>query len=213
MNFLKNFVILVLYILAFAMFAELCTNILALRFLFPIKNAYSYGYLTRKSFDVVIPLNKYDSRYKAQVMLPVEILKYKLNQKELFPVCDTQNNLCGYKNESGTIQIKQNLKKVYPFENSYAKVAISKNNKIFYGSIDKNGNWVIKPKYSHICTLSRYYTRACIDDNHCGLINIFGDEVTSMSYDLDTLKTHNQNFAQYFCKLHLATSINSNSCF
>ena len=213
MKYLKNFTIVALYIFAFVIFTELCTNLLAFRFLFPVKNANSYGYLTRKSFDVVVPLNKYDSRYKTQVMLPIEIFKYKLNQKELSPVCNSETNLCGYKNKTGQVKIEENFSKTYPFEKSYAKVAIQKDSKTFYGSIDKNGNWVIKPKYSHICSLSKYYTRACIDNDHCGLINIFGDEITSMSYDLNTLKSHKQNMVQYFCKLHLGNSVNLSNCF
>lgn len=213
MDFLRNLFVTFLYFFAFIIFVELCSNMLALRYLFPIKNAESYGYLSRKSFSVVIPLNKYTERYQTQIMLPVELIKYKLNSRELIVSCNNETKLCGYKDKNEKTIIKENFYKAFPFEKNYAKVAIMKNNKVFYGSIDKSGNWVIEPKYSHICSLSKYYTRACVDDNHCGLINIFGDEITSMSYSLETLKDQKENFAQYFCKLHNQSSKIINSCF
>ena len=33
----------------------------------------------------------------------------------------------------------------------------------------------------------KYYTKACLDKKHCGIIDKFGNEITVMSYKIDRL--------------------------
>ena len=67
--------------------------------------------------------------------------------------------------------------------------------------IDKNGNWVIKPKYSHICSLKNYYTRACLDDEHCGVIDKFGNEITLLTYSISKLNCNDSSCRKKLCTL------------
>ena len=61
------------------MIIELGTNYFSFKYLFPINNTVSYGYITKKNNEIIIPLNKYSTRLKAMVnykkMFIVEINK------------------------------------------------------------------------------------------------------------------------------------------
>ena len=126
------------YITAILVIAELCANALAFRYLFPIKNADSCGYISRKNFSTVIPLlNKYDERFKAQLALPYELPVHKINNPTLTPYKNSETNLYGYKNESGKTVINEQYIEVYDFDGDYAIAAVDINGKKIYGTINK----------------------------------------------------------------------------
>ena len=212
MRLFKILFIILSYLLSFFILAELCVNLLSLRYLFPIKNANSYGYLIRKTFAVLVPLNKYTSRIKAQLFLPYEVFVYKFLNQKLVLSCNPDTKLYGYKNNNKLV-IQEKYADAKEFYNGFAIVGVKLNGKTLYGTIDKNDNWIIKPKYSHICSLSRFYTRACLDNDHCGVINIFGDEITAMVYNAKKINYKDKDFAKYFCEIHGSKNIYHNYCF
>jgi len=55
----EKFAVGFIYFFCFLMVIELGTNYFAFRFLFPIKNDTSFGYVARKSGKTIIGLNKY----------------------------------------------------------------------------------------------------------------------------------------------------------
>ncbi len=213
MKFLRFILIVLFYLLSLIILAELCVNLLSFRLLLPIKNMNSYGYLSRKTFTTVVPLNKYSSRYISQLVLPYYLFKNKFLDKKLSPYYNSDLNLYGYKDSNGRIIIKEKFNHAENFVHNYAIVEIIENQKGLYGTIDKSGNWVIKPKYSHICSISKFYTRVCLDNDHCGIINIYGDEITKMVYNSKKIKKDNPDFAKYFCNVHTKHKFNLNYCF
>ena len=80
--FEKLFVVSI-YLFCIFILTELSFNYYSIKCLLPIKNANSYGYLTRKNLKTIIPLNKYSSRLQAQLALPFEAVKsnYYNNKK------------------------------------------------------------------------------------------------------------------------------------
>lgn len=212
MKLFKILIITLSYLLSFFILTELCVNLLAFRYLYPIKNANSYGYLIRKSFAVLVPLNKYPSRFKAQLFLPYEVFRYKFLNQNLALSYNSDTKLYGY-TSADKLVIQEKYADAKEFYNGFAIVGIERNGKILYGTIDKKNNWIIKPKYSHICSLSKFYTRACLDNDHCGIINIFGDEITAMVYNAKKINYKDKDFAKYFCEIHGSKNIYHNYCF
>ncbi len=189
---------------------ELGVNYFSFKFLFPIKNATSYGYITRESGQAIIPLNKYSSRHKAQLALPFEMLRYKIiSKKDLKLSFDEKNKKFGYLDSKGNVAIDYQFIEAHEFSQDYAIVAINKNNSIKFGTIDTNGNWIIEPKYSYLCPFTKYYTKACLDDKHCGVIDRFGNEIALMSYKTDKLNCKNGNCKVQLC---LIGSKDNGSC-
>ena len=188
---------------------ELGVNYFSFKFLFPIKNATSYGYIARKTSQTVIPLNKYSSRLEAQLALPLELVKYSYtSNKKLKLSFDDNSKKFGYLDSKGKLAINYQFVEASEFSQDYAIVAIMKNNLKKYGTIDINGNWIIKPKYSYLCPFAKYYTKACLDDKHCGVIDRFGNEIALMSYKTDKLNCKNGNCEVQLCSI----GTNGTSC-
>jgi len=148
----KNFTVFAIYLFCAFSFIELCVNYFAFYYLFPIKNATSYGYVMKKTSKTVIPLDKYSSRYIAQVALPFELLRVSLDsKKELNISYDEVTDKYGYVDLNNKIIIDYKFDKVEKFNNDYAIVALKIKDNLKYGTIDKNGHWIVKPKYDHLC--------------------------------------------------------------
>ena len=161
-------------------------------FFYPIKSDSSFGYIERNTRATVIPLNKYSKRIYAQLALPFEYTLYKITNKELTKSYDKKLRKYGYQDNKKNFVIKPKFINAYDFMGDYATVSIyNKSNGEKYGTIDKRGNWIVKPDYAYICPSSRYYTRACIDKNHCGVIDKFGNSVVLMTYSINQLKCDN----------------------
>lgn len=189
------------YLFCMVAIIELGVNYFSFNFLFPIKNATSYGYIAKKTNQTIIPLNKYSSRFKAQLALPFELLISNFDSKKgLRVVYDEKNKKFGYVDKNNKLAIDYKFIEANEFSNEYAIVAIEKNNLKKYGTIDTNGNWIIEPKYSYLCPFAKYYTKACIDDNHCGVIDRFGNEIALMSYNTAKLKCKDGS-----CKIQLCS--------
>ena len=194
--------VLIIYIFCIFALIELGTNYLSFKYLFPIKNATSYGYVAKKSSKTIIPLNKYSTRLKAQIALPYEIAKATIiGKKELIKTYNKEQKKYGYIDINGKTIINYKYDLAFEFKDDYAIVAIKKNNIRKFGTIDKNGNWVIQPKYSYLCPFTKYYTKACLDNKHCGIIDKFGNEITLMSYKTDKLNCTGTNCIAKFCAI------------
>ena len=176
-----------IFLFCFFVAVELIVNYFSFYFLFPVKNAKSYGYIEKSTARTIIPLNKYSKRAYAQLALPYELLISKTQDKALKKVYNKSLKKFGYVDKENKIVINYNFVEAKDFEKEYAIVAIQENNAKKFGTIDKNGNWVIKPKYEYLCPFMKYYTKACLDKKHCGIIDKFGNEITVMSYKIDRL--------------------------
>ena len=185
--FEKLFVVSI-YLFCIFILTELSFNYYSIKCLLPIKNANSYGYLTRKNLKTIIPLNKYSSRLQAQLALPFEAVKSNYyNNKKLNKALSNKSKLYGYKDEREKLVIDYSYIEANNFETEFAIVAVNQNNIKKYGTINKDGSWITQPKYDLICPLGNYYTKACIDKNHCGMLDKYGLEITSMTYKVDSL--------------------------
>ena len=178
---------------------ELIINYFAFYYLFPIKNADSFGYVVRKSKQIAVPLNKYSTRRLAQLALPYELIMMNFNDRELIKEFDPKTNKYGYKDKFNHMAIKPTFVDAQDFDSDYAIVAIEKDNLKKYGTIDKHGKWIIEPKYSHICPFEKYYTRVCLDSDHCGVIDRYGNEITLLSYKTDKLNCKGEECEKKFC--------------
>ena len=191
-----------IYAFCFFVAIELLVNYFAFYHLFPIKNSDSYGYITRKNQKTVIPLNKYSTRYLAQLALPYEIIASSIKgHKDLVRDYNKETNKFGYKDEKDNLVIEYKFIDAKAFINDYAIVAILKNDKKKYGTIDKQGNWIIEPKYDYLCPFAKYYTKACIDGEHCGVLDRFGNEITLMSYKTDRLNCKGEACQHKICAI------------
>lgn len=196
----KKIALFTLDVFCLFILVELCVNYFAFYYLFPIKDMNSYGYITRKNIKTVIPLGKYNSRLKAQIALPYELIKSIIEtKKELNIQYDKVVHKYGYVDNKGKLIIDYKFDIAQDFYDNQAIVAISIKNKLKFGTIDKNGNWVIQPKYEHLCPFFKYHTRACIDKNHCGVIDRYGNEITLMSYSVNKIKRSDYTYREKFC--------------
>lgn len=199
---LNIIVCMFIYFICAITLIELGVNYFSFKFLFPIKNSTSYGYITKKTNKTIIPLNKYSSRFKAQLALPYELINnVAMSNKKLNKTYNEKTKKYGYTDLKNKIIIDYKYDIAFEFENDFAIVAIDNNKTIKYGTIDKKGKWVIEPKYTHLCPFAKYYTKACIDNKHCGIIDRFGNEITLMSYKTDKLKCKDKNCINEFCAI------------
>ena len=199
-KFFEKTTIIAIHLVCVFILTEVSVNYFAFKYLFPIKNATSFGYVTRKSIKTIIPLNVYSSRFKAQLALPFELAKFAFkNNKELVKSYDDLTKKYGYKNQNGKLVVDYKFDKAEEYNHDYAIVAISIDNSLKYGTIDKNGNWIIEPKYEHLCPFLKYYTKACIDKKHCGVIDKYGNEITLMSYKTDRIGASSSEYKQKLC--------------
>ena len=199
---LEKITIITIHIFCLFAIIELGVNYFSFYYLFPIKNANSFGYIERKTNKTIIPLDKYSTRLKAQLALPYELIISKISSsKELVVSYDENTKKYGYKDTSNKLIIEYNFDEAQNFKNDYAIVAISKNNEKKFGTIDKKGKWIIEPKYSYLCPFMKYHTKACIDDKHCGVIDRYGNEVTLMSYTTDKLNCTGANCGAKLCAI------------
>lgn len=193
------------------MLIELSVNYFAAYYLFPIKDMNTYGYIARKNIKTIIPLGKYNSRLKAQIALPFEICNSMIySKRELNTNYDKVVHKYGYVDKNGKLLIDYKFDIAQDFIDNQALVAISVKNKLKFGTIDKKGNWIIQPKYEHLCPFSKYYTRACIDKNHCGVIDRYGNEITLMSYSINKIKHSDYGYREKFCKVAGEKQVNCN---
>ena len=210
-NHIKNITIFSIHIFCIFALVELVVNFFAPHYLFPIKNASSYGYVTKKGAKTIISLNKYSTRQKAQLALPYELLKSTFqNNKELNKSFDKLTQKYGYTDNKNKVVIDYKFDKVEDFNKDYAIVAVNIENKLKYGTIDKQGNWIIEPKYEHLCPFLKYYTKACLDKDHCGVIDRYGNEITLMSYRTNKIADKNSNYGKKLCTIGEKNQINCN---
>jgi len=199
---MKIFVLkFLLYILVIFIVAELCINYMASCYLFPIKYAESYGFIEKKTGEILVPLNKYYSRTASYIALPFEFLKLKYYDKKLIKAYNAKTKKFGFKDEKGEVIINYKFDEVQEFDKNYAIVAVLKDKNKKYGTIDKSGNWVIKPEYSYICNSKKYYLKACLDKNHCGVMDKFGNRITQMTYNIENIKCENCDKIAEFCSI------------
>lgn len=190
-----------IFIFCFSVIIELGTNYCAFYCLFPIKNDKSYGYISKITGKTIIPLNKYHTRLQAQLMLPVELMKFEINDKTLIKSYDRKLGKFGYVDENDKVVIDYQFVDANEFQEEYAIVAIEKEGKKKYGTIDKKGQWIIQPKYRYLCPSGKYYTKACIDKQHCGIVDKFGNEITLMTYKTDRLECKKGGCRYKFCSI------------
>ena len=195
----EKFAVGFIYIFCFLMVIELGTNYFAFRFLFTIKNDTSFGYVTRKSGKTIIGLNKYSSRLKAQIALPFELACRYLSNKDLKVDYDEDTKTYGFKDKNNKLVIEHKFIDAKEFTNDYAIVAVKKGEELKYGTIDQKGNWIIEPKYEYLCPFMKYYTRACVDKKHCGVIDRYGNEITLMAYTTDKLNCKGRSCGIKLC--------------
>ena len=188
-KFIEKITVVSIYLFSFCVLVELAVNYAAFYFLFPIKNQASFGYITRKSKKTIVPLNKYTTRMQAQLALPIEIVIAISNDKNLKKDFNKLLKKFGYKDNKGQVAISYKYESANEFSGDFAIVAIEIDGKRKYGTIDKHGNWVIDPKYDYLCPITKYYTRACIDEKHCGVVDRYGNEITLMTYKTDRLNS------------------------
>ncbi|MBQ8847663.1 MAG: WG repeat-containing protein [Candidatus Gastranaerophilales bacterium] len=187
-KFLKRLAVGFIYLFCFIAVIELGVNYYSTEIVFPIKNATSYGYVAKESGKTIIELDKFDTRAKAQLALPFALAYAYFNDKTLTKDYNEETKTYGYKDNNENIVIKHQFIEAEEFVNDYAVVAVMVNGEKKYGTIDIKGNWVIEPKYDYLCPFFKYYTRACIDKGHCGIIDKFGNNATLMTYDTHKLK-------------------------
>ena len=191
-----------IYFICLFVIIELSVNYFSFKYLFPIKNLTSYGYITKKTHKTVIPLNKYSTRLKAQLMLPFELISFSVHsEKELIKSFDKEKNKYGYVDLNNKTVIDYKYDLAFEFKNDYAIVAIYDGDSRKFGTIDKKGNWIIEPKYAFLCPFSKYYTKACIDNKRCGIIDRFGNEITLMTFKIDKLECRSPNCIAEFCAI------------
>ena len=199
---LEKIAVIAIHLFCIIAIIELGVNYSSFHFLFPIKNSTSFGYVTKKGAKTIVPLDKYSSRLKAQLALPYELAKATItNEKELIKDYDKVTKKYGYIDEKFKTKIDYKFDKAEDFKNDYAIVAIKIDDKLKYGTINKNGEWLIQPKYEHLCPFLKYYTKACLDKNHCGVIDKYGHEITLMSYQTDKIDTKGTNYGQKLCTI------------
>ena len=196
---LEKFAVGLIYVFSFVLLIEIGVNYGAFYYLFPIKNDTSFGYVIKKSGKTVIPLNKYSSRLKAQIALPFELACTLLSSKTLKKHHDKITDTYGFVNEKNKTVIEHKFAQVQDFTGDYAIVAIKVNDKLKYGTINNRGEWIIEPKYEYLCPFFKYYTRACVDKKHCGVIDRYGNQVTLMTYKTDNLKCKGENCGIKLC--------------
>ena len=198
---LEKITVVLLYTFCIFVIVELVFNYSALYCLFPIKNNSSYGYISKITNEVIVPLDKYKTRYLAQIALPYEYILAKINNKDLIKSYDRKLGKFGYIDTENKTAIPYKFTKANEFIGEIAVVAIEKNGKEKYGTINTKGEWVIEPKYDFLCPFSSYYIKACLDKNHCGVIDRFGNEITLMTYDTHRLQCKNNNCSIKFCQI------------
>lgn len=207
----EKFAILAIHVFCIIAVIELGVNYSAFHFLFPIKNSNSFGYVTKKGAKTIVPLNKYSSRLKAQFALPYELAKSTLtNEKELIKSYDKLTKKYGFIDENFKTKIDYKFDLAEDFKNDYAVVAIKVDNTLKYGTINKNGDWLVEPKYEHLCPFMRYYTKACLDKNHCGVIDKYGNEITLLSYQTDKIDKAGSNYGKKLCTIGEKNEIHCN---
>ncbi len=191
----------IIYIICIIISVELIMNFYSLKFLFPIKNVNSYGYISKSTSEVIVPLDKYNSRASAQIALPYEFILAKINNKKLIRSFDRKTGKFGYIDNKNNLIIEYKYSKAEEFKGEKAVVAIIINEKEKYGIINTKGEWIIKPTYDYICPFSNYYIKACIDNEHCGVIDRFGNNVTLMTYNIKRLNCKNNSCKLKFCQI------------
>ncbi len=182
---------------------EIGVNYFAFRYLFPIKNATSYGYVAKHIGKTIIPLNKYSTRLSAQLSLPYEIAKTCIVSRiELKKDFNSETLKFGFVNSQNKLAIDYKFDAVSDFyEDNFAIAGVKKDKKVLFGTIDKKGNWIIQPKYEFLCPFSRYHTKACTDNMHCGVIDKYGNEITLMTYNINRLQCDDEKCAAKFCSI------------
>ena len=189
---------------------ELLLSIYSLNFLIPTKNAVSYGYVNKNTKEVIIPLDKYNSRIKAQLSLPFELIVAKINNKNLIKSFDRKTGKFGYVDNNNNIIIEHKFTKAEPFRGENAVVATIIDGKEKYGMINTKGEWVIKPIYDYLCPFSNYYIKACVDNEHCGVIDRYGNNITLMTYNTKRLHCKNDNCRIKFCQIGKEDNVSCN---
>ena len=105
-NIIEKTFVSFIYLFCLIVVVELGVNYFSFKFLFPVKNAVSYGYVAKKSNKTIIPLNKYSTRLKAQIALPYELIRsYAISEKDLILVRDEQNKKYGYVDSDNNVII------------------------------------------------------------------------------------------------------------
>ncbi len=189
------------YLFSALLIVELIINYWASNNLFPIKYADSFGFLEWKTGKVIVPLNKYNSRFLSCIFLPVELLYVKYYDKALTPVLDDKTKLYGYSDDKGKLIIEYKFDNAKDFAGSFAIVSISDDGKKKFGLIDKKGDWVVAPEYSYICDNNKYYIKACLDKDHCGVIDKFGNKITQMTYTINNIQCKDCDRMAKFCSI------------
>ena len=201
---------IIVYIVCILIATELLMSYYALRFLFPIKNSNSFGYINRSTNEIIVPLNKYNSRLKSQLALPYEIIVSKLDNKELIKSFDKKTGKFGYIDNNNKTIIEYKYTQAEAFRGDSAVVAILIDGKEKYGMINTKGEWVIKPIYDYLCPFSNYYIKACLDNEHCGVIDRYGSNITLMTYNTRRLHCKNNNCRIKFCQIGKEDDISCN---
>ena len=199
-----------IYLICILITLELLLSIYSLNFLIPTKNAVSYGYVNKNTKEVIIPLDKYNSRIKAQLSLPFELIVAKINNKTLIKSFDRKTGKFGYVDNDNNIIIEHKFTKAEPFRGENAVVATIIDGKEKYGMINTKGEWVIKPIYDYLCPFSNYYIKACVDNEHCGVIDRYGNNITLMTYNTKRLRCKNDNCRIKFCQIGKKDNVSCN---
>ena len=199
-----------IYLICILITLELLLSIYSLNFLIPTKNAVSYGYVNKNTKEVIIPLDKYNSRIKAQLSLPFELIVAKINNKNLIKSFDRKTGKFGYVDNNNNIIIEHKFTKAEPFRGENAVVATIIDGKEKYGMINTKGEWVIKPIYDYLCPFSNYYIKACVDNEHCGVIDRYGNNITLMTYNTKRLHCKNDNCRIKFCQIGKKDNVSCN---
>ena len=199
-----------IYLICILITLELLLSIYSLNFLIPTKNAVSYGYVNKNTKEVIIPLDKYNSRIKAQLSLPFELIVAKINNKNLIKSFDRKTGKFGYVDNNNNIIIEHKFTKAEPFRGENAVVATIIDGKEKYGMINTKGEWVIKPIYDYLCPFSNYYIKACVDNEHCGVIDRYGNNITLMTYNTKRLRCKNDNCRIKFCQIGKEDNVSCN---
>ena len=199
----EKLLVIFIHLFCLVVIVEIGVNYFAFRYLFPTKNATSYGYVAKHFAKTIIQLNKYPTRLSAQLSLPYEIARTcAISNIKLIKDFNKETSKFGFINSKGELKIDYQFDKVSDFyDDNFAIAGIKKDNKILYGTIDKNGKWIIGPKYEFLCPFSRYHTKACTDNMHCGVIDKYGNEITLMTYNINRLQCDDEKCAVQFCSI------------
>ncbi len=192
---------IVVFILGFFVIAEIAFAYYTDCLFYPIKSENSFGFIEKRTHTTIIPLNQCPTRAIAQILLPFKYAYIKLTDKKLTKKYDNSIKKYGYQNNKNIFVIKPIFVHAHDFKGESAIVSIYNNKNIEkYGTIDKKGNWIIEPKYDFLCPTGKYYIRACIDKNHCGVIDKFGNQVILMTYSTSHLECTNSSVCEKkFC--------------